>query len=241
MKCRWCPRVFSLDEWRPTSLTMHHPLPLFPWCRRSAQCKDAMDAAGTGPTAVALQGCRAGSILLLLAAVAISHPTLWLSSGKVWKRGIFSHSKELDSWDCSDLLNMGALQSLVLGMPQWATLISALNQQGAWKLGNLLDFSAVDYKWSTKPYFPGWPAWLSLLLEAATLLFKKWTNLWRRRNKMSLANCVVLVKWPALVRKTLAVINSERLSSLICVAIYESLLPTETFKSVSLGSLRRNR
>lgn len=59
---------------------------------------------------------------------------------------------------------------------------------------------------------------------------------------MSLSNYVLCQqKQPALVRKTLAVINGERLSSLLSVAIYESLLPMETFKSVLLGKLRRNR
>lgn len=60
------------------------------------QSKDATDAIGAGPSAVALQGWGAGSfLLLLLVAVAFSYPVLWLSSGKVWKWGSFSHCEKL--------------------------------------------------------------------------------------------------------------------------------------------------
>lgn len=84
LKCRWYLRVFSLGEWRPLYLTVHHPLLLFLWCLQSTLFEDALDAAGAGHSAVPLQGWEAGSILLLLTALAIAGPALWLSSWKVW-------------------------------------------------------------------------------------------------------------------------------------------------------------
>lgn len=45
------------------------------------------------------------------------------------------------------------------------------------KTGDPVGFSAVDCKQRTEPHFPVWPARFCLLPEAATLLFKKWTNL----------------------------------------------------------------
>lgn len=185
LKCRWCLRVFSLGEWSPASLTMHHLLLLFLWSLQSTCCEDALDAS-----AVALQGWGAGSILLLLTALAIAGSAL-RAVCKVWKRGSFSHCQELHLQDWRWLSYLGAPQNLILGMPQGATLIATLNLQGEWKLGDVLDFSAMDYKQMTKLYFSVWLAWLSLLLEAATLLFKKWTNLWRQRNKMHLTNYVL--------------------------------------------------
>lgn len=66
LKCRWCLRVFSLGEWSPASLTMHHSFLLLLLSLQSTCCEDALDTS-----AVALQGWGVGSIFF-------SSSLLWL-------------------------------------------------------------------------------------------------------------------------------------------------------------------
>lgn len=181
LKCRSCLRASSLSKGTAASLLMYHPLLLFLWNPQSGS-KEVTDATWAGPSVVHLQGTLpANQRCFFLHCLLLSALT-----------------QQWGSWEMRELFLQG--RKRFVG-PQWSPYLGALQTlmlasntdfhtepTNELKTGDPVGFSAVDCKQRTEPHFLVWPARFCLLPEAATLLFKKWTNLWRRWYKMSLAN-----------------------------------------------------
>lgn len=135
-------------------------------------------------------GGGAGSILLLT-ALAIAGPALRVSSRKVEIEEGSLTAKTYIHMTGHDCLKWVHLKVSCLRDATGSNTHSCIEPVRGMKTGGPIGFFCMDCKWMTKPYFSVWLVWLLLLLEAATLLFKKWTNLWRQRNKMNLANYVL--------------------------------------------------